>query len=40
MWEGEPALPLEQIVGRAWVSYWPQNRWGVIPAPTYASDNP
>lgn len=40
MWDGEPALPLDQVVGRAWVSYWPQNSWGVIPAPTYASDNP
>lgn len=24
-------LPLENIVGRAWLSYWPPNEWGVIP---------
>lgn len=24
-------LPLEKIVGRAWVSYWPPDEWGVIP---------
>jgi signal peptidase I len=38
-WSGEPGLPLSHVVGRAWVSYWPQDRWGVIPAPTYAADN-
>jgi hypothetical protein len=29
-------LPLENIVGRAWISYWPPSVWGVIPrdAPT------
>lgn len=29
-------LPTENIVGRAWLSYWPPERWGVIPrdAPT------
>jgi signal peptidase I len=29
-------LPIENIVGRAWISYWPPNEWGVIPrdAPT------
>lgn len=24
-------LPIEKIVGRAWVSYWPPSEWGVIP---------
>lgn len=24
-------LPMENIVGRAWLSYWPPNEWGVIP---------
>lgn len=24
-------LPLEKIVGRAWISYWPPGEWGVIP---------
>lgn len=24
-------LPVENIVGRAWLSYWPPDQWGVIP---------
>lgn len=24
-------LPLENIVGKAWVIYWPQQYWGIIP---------
>jgi signal peptidase I len=24
-------LPMEKIVGRAWLSYWPPSEWGVIP---------
>lgn len=30
------ALPTENIVGRAWLSYWPPDQWGTIPndAPT------
>lgn len=24
-------LPMENIVGRAWLSYWPPTEWGVIP---------
>lgn len=27
-------LPLGNIVGRAWLSYWPPNEWGVIPRDT------
>ncbi len=29
-------LPMENIVGRAWISYWPPDQWGIIPsdAPT------
>lgn len=29
-------LPIENIVGRAWISYWPPSEWGIIPrdAPT------
>ncbi len=29
-------LPIENIVGRAWISYWPPDQWGLIPrdAPT------
>lgn len=29
-------LPVEKIVGTAFVSYWPQDRWGFLPHPTYA----
>jgi signal peptidase I len=35
-WGAEPALPLDRIVGKAWVSYWPQDYWGVVPTLTYA----
>ena len=24
------ALPLDSIIGRAWVSYWPPGQWGVV----------
>ena len=24
------ALPLDSIIGRAWVSYWPPDQWGVV----------
>jgi hypothetical protein len=27
-------LPIENIVGRAWLSYWPPDQWGVIPHDT------
>jgi signal peptidase I len=39
-WVGEPALPLDRIVGKAWVSYWPRDYWGVIPSPMYAQSMP
>jgi signal peptidase I len=29
-------VPAENIIGRAWVSYWPPNLWGVVPEPAYA----
>lgn len=35
-WSAEPGLPLDRIVGKAWLSYWPRDDWGVIPTPTYA----
>ena len=28
-------LPLDRVIGKAWVSYWPFNEWGVIPHATY-----
>jgi signal peptidase I len=30
-------LPLDGIIGKAWVSYWPREYWGAIPSATYAS---
>lgn len=24
------ALPLDSIIGRAWISYWPPGQWGVV----------
>jgi signal peptidase I len=30
-------LPLDRVIGKAWVSYWPQTYWGVIPTPLYAA---
>ncbi len=39
-WSAEPGLPLDRIVGKAWVSYWPREEWGVIPAPSYAQSTP
>ncbi len=29
-------VPAENIIGRAWVSYWPPNLWGTVPEPAYA----
>jgi signal peptidase I len=29
-------VPADNIIGRAWVSYWPPNLWGVVPEPVYA----
>ena len=34
-WE-EPALPLDRVVGKAWLSYWPADDWGIVDTPTYA----
>lgn len=31
-WE---ALPLDRIIGKAWLSYWPRDYWGVISTPDY-----
>jgi signal peptidase I len=30
-------LPLDRVIGKAWVSYWPQEHWGVIDTPIYAA---
>lgn len=29
-------LPVDRIIGTAFVCYWPQDRWGLLPHPTYA----
>ena len=28
-------LPRDNIVGKAWLSYWPIERWGIIPHAAY-----
>jgi signal peptidase I len=33
-------LPVERIIGIAFLSYWPQDRWGLLPHPTYAEMGP
>ena len=30
-------LPLDRVIGKAWISYWPSTYWGVIPTPVYAT---
>jgi signal peptidase I len=30
-------LPLDKVIGKAWVSYWPRDYWGVVSSPSYAS---
>jgi signal peptidase I len=30
-------LPLDRVIGKAWVSYWPREYWGVVDTPTYAA---
>lgn len=29
-------LSVEKVIGTAFVSYWPQSQWGLLPHPTYA----
>lgn len=33
-------LDLRSVVGRALVSYWPQDLWGILPQPSYAIESP
>jgi signal peptidase I len=40
MWNAEPGLPLDNVVGKAWISYWPRTDWGIIPNPSYVSAAP
>lgn len=39
-WAGDPALPIDSILGKAWLVYWPQTQWGFVAAPTYAQPAP
>lgn len=39
-WAGDPALPIDHIVGKAWLIYWPQTQWGFVAAPIYAQPSP
>jgi signal peptidase I len=39
-WATQPALPLDRIIGKAWLSYWPREYWAVISSPTYAQSTP
>jgi signal peptidase I len=32
----QPGLRIDQIVGKAWIAYWPRELWGIIPHPSYA----
>jgi signal peptidase I len=32
------SVPAENMVGRAWLSYWPPANWGVMPSVAYAVD--
>jgi hypothetical protein len=28
------------IIGKAWISYWPPNLWGIVPQVTYDTVSP
>jgi signal peptidase I len=30
-------VPAQNMVGRAWLSYWPPAAWGVMPGVAYAT---
>jgi len=30
-------LNINSIIGKAWISYWPRDVWGLLPHPSYAS---
>jgi signal peptidase I len=31
-------VPAENMIGRAWLTYWPPASWGVMPSVAYAVD--
>jgi hypothetical protein len=30
-------VPAENLVGRAWLTYWPPAAWGIMPGVAYAN---
>jgi hypothetical protein len=28
-------VPIDQIIGRAWLRYWPLDQFGILKTPTY-----
>ena len=33
-------VPVEQVIGRAWLRYWPLDTFGILPTPTYPDAGP
>jgi signal peptidase I len=33
-------VAVDQVIGRAWLRYWPFDTFGVLPTPTYATPSP
>lgn len=33
-------LPLKDIIGKAWITYWPPEQWGFVQTASFASDAP
>jgi signal peptidase I len=33
-------VAVDQVIGRAWLRYWPFDTFGVLPTPTYAAPSP
>ena len=33
-------VPVERVIGRAWLRYWPLDTFGTLPTPTYPDVNP
>ena len=31
-------LPRNDLIGKAWISYWPSEHWGIVPDYSYAAD--
>ena len=33
-------LPMKDIIGKAWITYWPPEQWGFVQAASFAADAP